>query len=511
MKRLERTKNSVRNLIWGIVNKGASLVLPFLIRVVIINILGKEYLGLNNLFVSILQVLNLAELGVGSAMVYSMYKPIAEGDKDSICSLLALYKKAYRIIGLIIFGAGLALIPFLPYLIKDGNGYINVTALYMIFLVDTVLSYLLFAYKNSLLVAHQRNDVSSNIGTVIHILLNISQAVLLLLFKNYYIYIIVKPAFTVINNLLINWVTNRMYPEYRPIGTVEKEKQLEIFGRVKALIGHKIGQTVVSSADSLVISAFLGLEMLAIYSNYYYIIFFIVSITSIFFNGMLAGIGNSLVVEKEEKNYILFENINFLLSWLVAWCTVCLLCLFQPFMELWMGKDMLLPTSSLIYIIIYYYSWQFRTTGLYFKDAAGMWQADFWKPYVSAIFNILVNVILVNIIGLNGVFISTIICMIGINFPWETAVLFRDLFKRKPGKYISNEIMNLGKTILMCIITYRICSILPLQHGIGCLIVRFLICIFVPNIIFIAFSYKMKEYSYAVNKIRQVLKKKVRR
>lgn len=507
MKRLDRTKNSARNLIWGMVNKGVSLLLPFLIRAIIINVLGKEYLGLNNLFTSILHVLNLAELGIGSAMVYSMYKPIAEGDGDAICSLLALYKTVYRIIGLIVFGIGVVLIPFLPLLIKGGVEGINITVLYMIFLVDTVLSYLLFAFKNSLLMAHQRTDVSSNIGTVVHLLLNLTQVILLLIFKDYYIYIIVKPLFTMVNNLFVNWATNRMYPEYQPKGTVSKEKKNEIFGRVKALVGHKIGTTVVTSADSLVISAFLGLGILAIYSNYYYIIFFIVSLTSIFFNGMLAGIGNSLVVETREKNYTLFENINFVLSWLVAWCSVCLLCLFQPFMELWMGKDMLLSTSSLICMVIYYYSWQFRTTGLYFKDAAGMWQADFWKPYVSALFNIIVNICLVLLIGINGVFISTIVCMVVINFPWETVVLFRNLFKRSPIKYVRQELINLGKTMIMCASTYGICMLLPWQHGIGCLALRFALCLVVPNLIFLLFSFRMKEFSYAMGKVKQILKK----
>ena len=489
------------------VNKGVSLLLPFLIRAIIINVLGKEYLGLNNLFTSILHVLNLAELGIGSAMVYSMYKPIAEGDGDSICSLLALYKTVYRIIGLVVFGIGVVLIPFLPFLIKGGVEGIDITVLYMIFLVDTVLSYLLFAFKNSLLMAHQRTDVSSNIGTVVHLLLNLTQVILLLIFKDYYIYIIVKPLFTVVNNLFVNWATNRMYPEYQPKGSVSKEKQREIFGRVKALVGHKIGTTVVTSADSLVISAFLGLGILAIYSNYYYIIFFIVSLTSIFFNGMLAGIGNSLVVETREKNYALFENINFVLSWLVAWCSVCLLCLFQPFMELWMGKDMLLSTSSLICMVIYYYSWQFRTTGLYFKDAAGMWQADFWKPYVSALFNIIVNISLILLIGINGVFISTIVCMIGINFPWETHVLFRDLFKRSPAKYVGQELINLGKAMIMCASTYGLCMLLPWQHGIVCLALRFALCLVVPNLIFLLFSFRMKEFSYAMGKIKQILKR----
>lgn len=508
MKHLERTKNTIRNFIGGLINKGATLLLPFLMRYVIVIYLGKEYLGLNNLFASVLSVLNLAELGIGAALVYSMYKPIAKDDRKAICSLLSLYKKIYRIIGLIVLVVGLAIIPFLPFLIKDNVEVIDIKLLYLFFLADTVLSYLLFAYKNSLLMAHQRTDVSSNIGTIVNIALNVTQLVLLIAFRNYYVFIMVKPAFTVINNLVINWATNKMYPDYKPNGIVAKQQRKEIMERVKALAGHKIGATVVTSADSFVISAFLGLDVLAIYSNYYYIAFFIISITAMFFSGMLAGIGNSLVTESQEKNYQLFKNVNFILSWIVSWCSVCLLCLFQPFMEAWMGEDMLLSNSSLLLIVLYYYSWQFRTTGLYFKDAAGLWQADFWKPYVSSLINIVLNIVLVNIIGINGVFISTIICMAVVNYPWETRVIFRDLFKRSSREYYLSELQNFVKAIVMCAVTFSLCMLLPVQHGIWCICFRFAICLIIPNLIFVLCSFKLKEFSYSIDKAKRLLTRK---
>jgi O-antigen/teichoic acid export membrane protein len=506
MKRLERTKNSVRNLIWGVINKLVSLFLPFLIRIFIINILGKEYLGLNNLFTSILNVLNLAELGIGSAMVYSMYEPIAVGDTKKICALLALYKKVYRIIGWAVFSIGICLLPFLKSLINGGTANINIYVLYLIFLADTVVSYWLFAYKNSLLNAHQRTDVSSNIGTIIHILLNFFQIIVLFIFKNYYCYIILKPIFTIINNLCIAYYTHKMYPEYEANGRISSDEMKIIFRRVRALMGHKIGTTVVTSADSLVISAFLGLGILAIYSNYYYIIYFVVSITGILFSGMLAGIGNSLLIETEEKNYSLFKNVNFITSWLVIWCSSCLLCLFQPFMTVWMGEDMLMPTSSLVWMVIYYFSWQFRTTGLYFKDAAGMWEADFWKPYVSAAVNLIMNIILVKIIGINGVFISTIFCMIFINFPWETAVLYKKLFKRKCTTYIINEIIIALEAVLICLISYLCCSFLNFG-GVIEVIVKAIICLIVPNILFILFNYRKNEFRFLLSKITELVSK----
>lgn len=504
LQKLDRTKNTARNFVWGLINKVTTLLLPFLIRAVIIRVLGKEYLGLNNLFSSILSVLNLAELGIGSAMVYAMYKPIAENDCEEICSLLSLYRTIYRYIGIIVAVMGVILIPFLPKLINGNTVGINVVVLYLIFLSDTVLSYWLYAYKTSLLSAYQRVDIISNIGTAIQFSLNGIQILALLITKNYYAYIIFKPIFTVINNLIIKINTDRLFPALQPVGNASNAIVKDVFSRVKALVGHKIGATVIASADSLVISSFLGLGVLSIYSNYYYIIFFLISVSSIFFNGMLAGIGNSLVTESTDHNYNLFENINFITNWFVMWCSACLLSLLQPFMTLWMGKNMLLSFDSLILIVVYYYTWQFRTTGLFFKDAAGMWKDDFYKPYVAAIVNIILNIVLVKSIGINGVFISTIFCMLFIYFPWETYVLFRNLFKRPMKNYIRQQFVYIIETIIIVISTYCTCELITAQ-GFWELLFKAVVCVLLPNIMFAGFNCKTKGFKYCISKGKTLL------
>ena len=257
--KLDRTKNAIRNFFWGIINRVITLLLPFIARTIIINSLGAEYLGLNNLFTSILNVLSLAELGVGTALVYAMYKPIAEENQDEICSLLKLYRSCYRVIGAIILAIGILIIPFLPKLIHGTYpNDINLYILYVIYLSNTVLSYFLFAYKQSLLQAHQRTDVSSNVGSIVNIALNVIQIVVLIRLNNYYLYVILKPIFTVINNITIAIVTKRMYPNYSCRGNINREVAKTIAHKVKALVGHKIGTTVITSADNLVISAFWG-------------------------------------------------------------------------------------------------------------------------------------------------------------------------------------------------------------------------------------------------------------
>ena len=499
--KLERTKNAVRNFFCGIINRVVTLLLPFLARTIIINSLGAEYLGLGNLFTSILNVLSLAELGVGTAMVYAMYKPIAEENTDEICSLLNLYRFCYRIVGTVIMAIGLVLLPVLPKLVYGSYpDSINLYILYEIFLSNTVLSYFMFAYRQSLLQAHQRTDISSNIGSIINVLLNVIQIVVLIIFKNYYLYIVLKPISTLINNLVIAYVTKHMYPNYVCRGNIDKDMLKSIANKVKALIGHKIGTTVITSADNLVISSFLGLSAVAIYGNYYYIIYFAIGVMGIAYSGVLAGIGNSLVTETEENNYQLFKNMNFLMMWIVTWCSVCFLCLLQPFMEMWMGKNMMYEMPTVILFVIYFFSWQFRVTVINFKDAAGAWNADILKPYVSAGVNLIINIILIRVIGINGVLISTIICMVFINFPWETNVLFKQVFHRSPREFYFDQLSFVVKTIAVCVLTYYVCSFVCLGGVVG-FAIKIAICCILPNFVIILLSYRTKEFAYWRRKI----------
>lgn len=493
---IDRVKNSKRNIAWGFLGRIITVLLPFILRTVMISTIGEEYLGLSSLFNSMLSMLSLAELGLGSAMVYYMYKPLAEERHEEICALLRLYRDLYRIIGAIILGIGLILIPFLDYFIKGSYPEgINLVVLYLIYLFDTVLSYGLFSYRQSLLIVHQRNDVIFKIQLLVNSGLYLFQILFLVIFKNYYLFIILKPIFTLMNNILILCTSRRLYPEYECVGNVPTEKIKEISKKVKALAGHKIGTTVISSADSIVISAFLGLTMVARYGNYYTIIAAVISVMGMLVNSILAGVGNGLVVGKPDENYTLFSNLNYLIMWIVGWCAICFMCLFQPFMEIWVGSNMLLPISSVLLFALYYYSWQCRVCVLLFKDAAGQWDADFWKPYVSAIVNLVTNVLLVKTIGFNGVLISTIITMIFINIPWETHVLFKNVFKKDENKYYLEQIRFLLKTIIVGSVTYYLCNIVPIA-GIAGLLIKGGVCVVVPNVAFLIIALKRPEFAF---------------
>lgn len=503
--KLDRLANSKRNIIWGLMGRIITTMLPFALRTVIQITIGEEYLGLSGLFTSMLSMLNLAELGLGSAMIYYMYKPFAEDNKKEICALLNLYKWLYRGIGGFILIVGICISPFIGMFVKGScPSDINLTILYFIYLIDTVLSYSLFSYRQSLLLVHQRNDLSYKIELLINISLYAVQILLLFLFKNYYIFIIVKPIFTVINNILIFVITENVFPGYQSKGKVSKEKIVDIGKKVRALAGHKIGTTVVASADNIVISAFLGLSVVAKYGNYYTIMYAVISIMGMIMSSLMSGIGNGLVLNSKEDNYKLFNNINFLIMWLVSWCSICFLCLYQPFMTIWMGKRILLPFDSVILMVMYYYSWQCRVGVNLFKDAAGLWREDFWKPYVSAGVNIIANICLVKLIGLNGVLISTIIAMVFINIPWETRVLMKHVFQRSTGLYYLKQLWFLIRTCIAGVVTYFICGLFSL-NGVFDFLVKGVICIVIPNIIIAILALKTEEFKYAKRMILNIV------
>ena len=304
--------------------------------------MGVQYLGLNSLFSSILQVLNLAELGVGSAMVFSMYKPIVDDDKDTICALMKLYKVYYRFIGLIIAVIGLILLPFIPKLINgDVPNGINIYVLYLLNLGATVLSYWLFAYKNSLLQVHQREDITSKVTLLTNTIQYSLQLVILIFIKNYYLYVIVILFTQALTNIVRAVIVTKLYPDYKPEGKLDKKVIKEINHRIRDLFTSKLGGVIVNSVDTIVISAFLGLTVLAIYQNYYFILTSIIGFVTIIFNSCIAGIGNSIIVETKEKNFNDLNKFTFIISWIGGFCTTCFLCLFQPFMDVWVKKESL--------------------------------------------------------------------------------------------------------------------------------------------------------------------------
>ena len=454
-------------------------------------------------------MLNLAELGVGSAMVYSMYKPVAEHDNNTICALMGLYRKYYRIIGMVVLAAGCVIIPFVPHLIKsDVPEGINIYVLYVMNLLATVFTYWLYAYKNSILQAYQRNDIVSKVTIITDTIKYILQIFTIVFLKNYYMYVLVLILLQIASNIITAAVVTRMYPEYRCKGSLPKEEVAQINSRIRDLFTSKIGAVIVNSADTVVISAFLGLTVLAIYQNYFFIISSVIAFIAVVFNSCTAGIGNSIIVETKEKNYNDFKKFTFLIAWIAGFCTVCIVCLMQPFMNIWMNgnEKLMLGMSEVVCFCIYFFVYEIQQLLLTYKDAAGMWHEDKYRPLVTALTNLALNIIMVQFFGLYGVLLSTVISIIFIGMPWLFYNLFTVLFKRNAAKYVIRVVYYTVITIVISIITYSVCSLVPFT-GIAELIVKLIICIIVPNLLFFATLFKFEEFGQVKALVKGILKR----
>lgn len=497
--KIERTRNTIKNIKAGLILKGYQMLIPFVIRTVMIQVLGVEYLGLKSLFASILQVLNLAELGVGSAMVFALYRPIAEDDERKICALMGQYRKYYRLIGLAIGVLGLLLTPAIPHLISgEVPEGMNVYALYLLNLAATVLTYWLFAYKNCLLQAHQRTDVASSITVITYSLQCLLQILALVLYKSYYFYVIVALVTQALNNIITAVAATKMYPRYRAGGMMDKAELQDIKQRIRDIFTGKLGSVVLKSSDSIVISAFLGLSILAIYNNYFFIVSSIIAIIEIVLSSMTAGLGNSYVVETKEKNYKDLEKFTFMFLWLTGVCTCCFLGMYQPFMEIWTGSDLMLDFGAVICFAAYFFVYTMNRLLSVYKDAAGLWHQDRFCPLVTSIVNVALNLWWIKDWGIYGVLLSTVVSMIIVGIPWVLYNLFHSFFDRSLMRgYATRLLRHVLLTVLAGALVCGLCIWLPIGPWFK-LAISAVVSVVVPNILFFVCLHRDSQFKQSV-------------
>ncbi|MBS6888902.1 polysaccharide biosynthesis C-terminal domain-containing protein [Clostridium paraputrificum] len=503
--KLERSKNAMRNASFGIINRLVGIICPFIVRTIFIKVLSVEYLGLNSLFSSILTVLNLTELGFSSAIVFCMYKPIADDDTDAINALLYFYKKAYKYIGIIIFTIGVCLIPFLEHLINGTYpNNINLVVVYLVYLFNTVLSYFLFGYLSSLISAFQREDLISKVSIITSLAMYGTQIITLILTRNYYVFLSIMLIFTVVNNLRTAIIAKKYFPQYIAKGELEKKYKKQIKEKVSGLIISKICSVSRNAFDSIFISMFLGLVDTAIYNNYYYIMNSIVAITVVITTSITAGAGNSVVTESEYKNYCDMNRMNYIYMWLAGWFTTCLLCLYQPFMKLWVGEKFLFPIGCVILICIYFYVLKMGDIRFIYDQAKGLWWENRYRALGEAIANITLNYILGKRFGIEGIILATLISLFVFNFCLGSQIIFKKYFINENVRdYYLAHFKYACTTTLVCGITFVICSKMP--EGVLGIVIKFMICMILPNVLYLIIYKKQKihkdSFNWLLNKL----------
>lgn len=501
-----RAKNSVRNSVFGLAFKLLNIVGAFIARTLLIYFLGVEYVGLDGLFTSVLTLLSLAEVGFNTAIVYKLYKPIAENDVETVCSYLNLYKRIYRAIGVIVFVLGIAILPFLKHFIKgDVPDDINIYLLFLIYLANSCLSYWLFAYKTAILSANQREDLPNKVNCIATIIKYSLQIVLLFCFRNYYLFIIIIPLITVFTNLGNAYLANRYFPQYQCRGGISDENKNDIKQNIKALLYNKIGVVIITGSDNIIISSFLGLTILGVYDSYYYIYSMIYSVFAIMYNSITPSIGNSIVKESNSQNLLLFDRFCFVNFWAVTIASVTLFCLYNPFIQLWLGEEKAFDNTFSLIMALYLFFWLYRFAVLIFKNALGLWWPDRYRAIIEAFCNVILNLILVQYIGIYGIMLSTLISCLVVSVPWEARVLFKKYFLISPTNYFFIFIKRFILVIAIGSMSFSLCELFCKETTIVNLCIRLFICFFSSNIVLYIIYRNDTNFHYLKLQIKRLL------
>lgn len=506
---MTRTENSTKNMFTGLINQVLTLIFRFLTRTILIRYLGKEFLGINGLFSNILTVLSLADLGLSGALIYGLYKPIAEKDYKKQVILVNFLKKAYRVIGLIILGIGILILPFLSFIIKDNVTIINIYLVFLIYLFQTASTYLFFASKAEFLNAQQKSYVNNNISNIVIIVSNIVQIIVLIVFRNFYLYLLTILAFTIIQAYFISRKAKSMFPyiNEKNVEELSKDEKKTIFKDCGSLMIYRINYVILTATDNIVISKYLGLAVVGLYSNYLLITNSIVNLLSIFFNSINASIGNLNVASDKDRNLFIFKLVNIITVTLFGISSIAIYVLIDDFIVLWVGKEFLLSASFVIIISINLYVEGLRKFLSTYRSSYGLFRQAKFIPIMGAISNIIISIILVQKIGIFGVLLGTLISNV-ISFMWyDPYLIYRHVFKKNVLSYYAKNILYLALFASLAFVCKMICGLIPL-HGILGLFVHGIICLILPLIVIILIYYKSSYYEYMKDLTKRFLNRK---
>lgn len=494
-----RTKSSIRNASMALIGQLLSYILNFVVRLIFIKILGDEYMGVNGLFTNILATLAFVELGMGASITIFLYKPVAENDEKRIIVLIQYYKKAYRIIGIIVLIMAICLIPFLPMIIKDITIPVNVVAVYIVFIIMNVIPYF-FAAEKTMIDVNQEKYIITLIHYILNIIMLIVQAVLLSIMKNYYLYIGIQLLTSLLENIIISNIAKKKYTYLKKKSNdkIDKETKHSIIKKMKAMTLQQIGLIVLTSTDNILISSMVGVRWVGLYSNYYLLISVIESVISQVFSAIQSSIGNLNVMSTEEKKYKVYNCTLFINFWLVCFATVCLVVLIDPFIKMFFGEDYLMPKVVVYVIIFNTYILNINKANAIYKYATGHIEEDKYAALIGAILNLIVSIVLTKLIGISGIFLGTTISTLLTKSFVEPYIIHKYIFKKSMKYSVKRYINYLFFTILISIIIINLVNIITISNQFVDFIVKGIITVISINIFIILVYHKSDEYHYAI-------------
>lgn len=505
---MTRTENSTKNMYTGLINQFLILVFRFVTRTVFIKCLGEQYLGINGLFSNILNLLSLADLGIGTALVFSLYKPIVDKDEERQNIIIKYLKKVYFYIGLIIVVVGICLLPFLNYIVKEEVNYVNLYIVFIIYIFQTASSYLFFASHNEFLGANQKKYVANKISNYITIISNVVQIIILVLFKNFYIYLLTIIAFNIFQTFLIAVKTRKMYPfiKNKANGTLTKKEKVDIFKDCGSLLVYRINYVVLIATDNIIISKYIGLTMVGLYSNYVLVTNSITNILGTFFSSITASIGNLHASKEKEKDYFIFKLVNLITVVFFGIFSIGVYNLINDFITIWLGKKFLLPMTFVFIISINLYIEGLRQLLTTYRTGYGLFRQAKFIPLFGMILNVAVSIILVQKIGIFGVLLGTLISNL-LSFMWfDPYIIYKNVFKKSPIEYYLKNIFYLLLFIGIGYFCNIICKFITINGILG-LAIHGIVCVFVPIFIITIFYYNTEYGKYLKYSFKKIFKK----
>lgn len=504
-----RTENAVKNVKTGFTVQLINKLMAFIVRTVFIKFLNNDYLGVNGLFTNILTILSFAELGIGTAIIFSMYKPVAENNQEKIKSYMNLYKKSYNIIGICVLILGLLVIPFMSLIVKEApNIKESIILIYILFLINTASSYF-FTYKKSIIIAHQQQSVINNIDSIFYIIKSILEILFLVITKNYIVYLVIQIGGTILENFYLSYIANKMYPYLKDtkVKKLNKDESRNIFSNVKSLVIYKFGGVIMNGTDNILISALINVSTVGIVSNYNLIISSVKSILSTALNGITASVGNLNAIGKKEQKEKTYYDLTFVYYLVYSFCSIAFILLLNPFIKIWLGEKYILSISISISLAVSFFIEGMRTTGFIYRTTLGLFQKAQATPYIGAISNIVLSIVLCKLWGLVGIFIATSIAQL-VSYSWiDTHLIYKYEFKKNPKDYYKKYILYFITFAIELLISLLLCNFIKMSMYID-FVLKALIVLIIPNILNLVIYRNSTEYETLNKKfIKPILKK----
>lgn len=491
-----RLSNSIKNISFGLTAQVLQMVLGFVSRTIFIKYLAIEYLGVNGLFSNILSLLSLTELGITSAILYSLYKPLAEKDERKLSGLVHFFAKVYRNIALIIAVIGLTLIPFLHQIVDNPPKQLekDLILIYVLFLFNTVSSYFL-QYKASLLHADQKSYEVSKNNILVFLLQSSLQILALVLFQNFILYLIIQSVMQFSGNLMISRKVNQLYPflkEYKS-ETIDAETKAKIYSNVKSTGIVKVSGLLVNSTDNIILNYFSGLAMVGLLSNYNLLIGLASGLIMQVFANIRGSIAHINVTESHEKKIATFNTVNFANFWVYGWASVGIIFLLNDFIQIWIGEKYVLSIWAVVALALNFYMFGMQNAVWTFKSTFGIFKEGRYIVFFTALINLVLSFALGSVYGLEGILFATATARLVTNCWYDPYLVYKIALQLNPIEYLKKYLFYIVIVAVTIAILFGLNVFLPKTNFL-IFVVKVLLCLIIPNIVIYLFCKNTAEY-----------------